>query len=91
MFYLYEAKKPNKQAYDKALAILDSNNDNTVMIGDQMLSDINGANEYGLYTILVDPLTNKYDIKTGTSRLLQNIMIKKLEKKNIFHRKNYYK
>ena len=91
VFYLYEAKKPNKQAYDKALAILDSNNDNTVMIGDQMLSDINGANEYGLYTILVDPLTNKYDIKTGTSRLLQNIMIKKLEKKNIFHRKNYYK
>ena len=74
-----------------SLDILESGSDNTIMVGDQMLSDIKGANEYGLYTILVDPLEDKYDIKTGTSRVLQDIMIKKLSKKNIFHRNNYYK
>ena len=56
------------------------------MIGDQMLSDIVGANKYGIYTILVDPLENKYDIKTGTSRVLQNIMMKKIK----FKQGNYY-
>lgn len=91
VLYLYDAKKPNKQAFDKALNILESTVENTIMVGDQMLTDIKGANEYGLYSILVDPVDNKYDIKTGTSRVLQNIMIKKMEKRNIFHRKNYYK
>lgn len=89
--YLENANKPNSTAFDKALAILKGTIEDTIMVGDQMLSDIKGANEYGLYTILVDPLENKYDMKTGTSRFLQNRMIKKLQKKNIFHEKHYYK
>jgi len=91
VLYLHEAGKPNKEAFDRALNILGSDIDDTIMVGDQMLTDIKGANEYGLYSVLVDPLDNKYDIKTGTSRVLQNAMIKKLEKKNIFHKNNYYK
>lgn len=89
--YLAEAKKPTKKGFEKALKILNSNVNDTIMVGDQMLSDIKGANEYGLYTILVEPVDDKYDIKTGTSRVLQNIMVKRLEKKNIFHRNSYYK
>ena len=91
VLYLSKANKPNKEAFDRALDILESGSNDTIMVGDQMLSDIKGANGYGLYTILVDPLEDKYDIKTGTSRVLQNIMIKKLSKKNIFHKNNYYK
>ena len=84
--YIFEAKKPNKEAFDKALNILKAKKENTVMIGDQMLSDIVGANKYGIRTILVDPLENKYDLKTGTSRVLQNIMMKKIK----FKQGNYY-
>lgn len=84
--YIFEAKKPNKEAFDKALNILKAKKKNTVMIGDQMLSDIVGANKYGIHTILVDPLENKYDLKTGTSRVLQNIMMKKIK----FKQGNYY-
>ena len=91
VLYLAEAKKPTKQGFDKALKLLDANVNDTIMVGDQMLSDIKGANEYGLYTILVEPVDDKYDIKTGTSRALQNIMVKRLENKNIFHRNNFYK
>ena len=46
-----------------------------------MLSDIVFANKYKLYSILVEPVKNKYDIKTGTSRVLQNIIMKKLKSK----------
>lgn len=91
VLYLAEAKKPTKQGFDNALKILNSNKKDTIMVGDQMLTDIKGANEYGLYTVLVEPVDNKYDIKTGTSRVLQNIMMKKLDKKNIFHRNSFYK
>jgi len=91
VLYLSDAKKPTREAFDKALKVLDSNIEDTIMVGDQMLTDIKGANEYGLYSILVDPVDNKYDIKTGTSRILQRKMLKKLKKKNIFHEKSYYK
>lgn len=83
------ANKPNKIALDKALKLLSSNEKDTVMVGDQMLSDIVFANKYKLYSILVEPVKNKYDIKTGTSRILQNIIMKKL--KNKIKRYNYYK
>ena len=88
--YMYNAGKPKKEAFDKALSLLNSSKENTVMIGDQMLSDIKGANQYGLYTVMVDPVSNKHDIKTGTSRVLQKIIMKKFAKKGIFKEKKYY-
>lgn len=87
---LSNADKPTKEAFDKALKLLESDISSTAMIGDQMLTDIKGANEYGLCSILVDPLQNKYDIKTGTSRILQNLMEFKLKRENKFIRHKYY-
>ena len=88
--FISNAKKPKKEAFDKALEILDSKINNTAMIGDQMLSDIRGANAYGLYTILVDPLENKYNLQTKVSRVLQNKMEKKLQKEKRFIKGKYY-
>lgn len=82
------AKKPSEYAYTKSLELLHSTSDNTAMIGDQMLSDIVFANKNKIYSILVEPYKNKYDIKTGTSRFLQNIIMHKLKKK--IKRYNYY-
>jgi len=87
---LSNADKPKKEAFDKALKLLESDVSSTAMIGDQMLTDIKGANEYGLCSILVDPLLNKYDFKTGTSRILQNIMELKLKRENKFIKHKYY-
>ena len=52
--YIYDAHKPLAVAFDKALEKLETKDKNCVaIIGDQMMSDIKGGNEYGLYTILV--------------------------------------
>ena len=88
--YLYEAKKPKKEAFDKALEILSCDKEETAMVGDQMMSDIKGASEYGLYTILTDPVSNKQNLKTKTSRILQDVMEKHLAKKKVFEPKKYY-
>lgn len=81
VFSLSNANKPKKEAFDKSLKLLNGNKKNTIMIGDQMLTDVVGGNKYGIYTILVEPYKNKYDLKTGVSRILQNIIMKKLKEK----------
>jgi len=81
--YLAKANKPSREGFDKALKALGSKKKNTVMIGDQMLTDVYGGNKYGLYTIMVDPVANHYDIKTGTARILQNIMMRTRLKKHL--------
>lgn len=88
--YLANAHKPLPSAFDRALEILDSDKESVAMVGDQMMSDIKGANEYGIYSILVRPVSSHNNIQTGTSRFLQNRMEKHLEKINLFSSEKYY-
>lgn len=88
--YLANAKKPNKDAFEKALKILNCKKNEVAMVGDQMLSDIVGANEYGIYSILVDQVSKKNNIQTSVAKLLQDIMVKKLQKEKKFKYKKYY-
>ena len=87
---LSDAGKPAKQAYQKALKQINSKKENTVAIGDQLLSDIVGAKKYGLKAILVDQLSKENNLKTGLAQKLQKHMIKKLAKKNLFQKGKYY-
>ena len=87
---LADAGKPQKEAYDKALKILDSKKENTVAIGDQILSDIVGAKKYEIKSILVDQLSEENNIQTGMAQKLQKIMIYKLTKMNLLEKGKYY-
>ena len=87
---LSDAGKPAKKAYQKALKQINSKKENTVAIGDQLLSDIVGAKKYGLKAILVDQLSKENNLKTGLAQKLQKHMIKKLAKKNLFQKGKYY-
>lgn len=89
--YLYNSGKPKKEAFTKAMKKLNAKNNNTIMIGDQMMSDIKGAKESNIFTIMTDPLSNKHNIKTKTSRIIQNIIEKHLEKNKKFKHGCYYK
>ena len=88
--YLANAHKPLPSAFDKALEILECDKESVAMVGDQMMSDIKGANEYGIYSILVKPVSDHNNIQTGTSRFLQNRMEKHLEKSNLFSSTGFY-
>ncbi len=89
--YLASACKPLPSAFDKALEILDGDKKNVAMVGDQMMSDVKGANEYGIYSILVKPISNHNNIQTKTSRFLQNKMEKHLKKMGMFDHEIFYK
>jgi uncharacterized protein len=51
------ALKPLPIAFNNAMRLLGSKPSNTALIGDQLFTDIAGANWLGIYTILVDPIT----------------------------------
>lgn len=87
---LSDAGKPTKEAYDKALNILNSNKENTAAIGDQLLSDIVGAKKYRIKAILVDQLSKENNVQTGMAQKLQKHMIKKLKKYKKFQIGKYY-
>lgn len=88
--YLSNAGKPDKKSYDNVLKMLKCDKKSAVAIGDQMITDIAGAKKYGIYTVLVDQLSEENNIQTGTAKKLQDKIVRKLKKKKLFEYGKYY-
>ena len=57
--------------------------DEVVIIGDQLMTDIYGANRFGVYNILVNPLKRKTEKwYTRFNRKIEIKMLEKIKKKN---------
>lgn len=54
--YVENAGKPGTSGYSRALSIMDLSRANVIAVGDQILTDIWGANNAGIQSILVKPL-----------------------------------
>ena len=84
------ARKPLAVGIKKALKLTDNNynKDQIVIIGDQLMTDIYGANRFKAYSILVNPIkrkTEKWYTKINRKieiRMLEKIKKKELEKYN---------
>lgn len=83
--YIKNSAKPFKRGFKK-LKLDNVKNDQIVMIGDQILTDIYGASKMGYKSILVDPINKKEFILTKLNRVLERIISKKIK----FERGKYY-
>jgi len=54
--FIHSAKKPTAVPFRKALNVLGTSAAETVVIGDQLMTDVLGGNRFGLHTILVKPV-----------------------------------
>ena len=79
--YFYFAKKPLKGGFKKALKLLDEKPENCASVGDQIFTDIIGANRSKVYSILVEPISKKDILATRIKRPLENIVINNYVKK----------
>jgi HAD superfamily phosphatase (TIGR01668 family) len=81
--YVYFAKKPLKFGFNKAKAILKIEDSKEIaVIGDQVMTDVWGANRSGMYSILVEPI-NENDIwVTKINRMFERRILKKYLKTN---------
>ena len=75
------AIKPRKKPFRQALALLGTAPGETIVIGDQMFTDILGGNRMDLYTILIDPVDMEELAATKVMRKLERRVIRRLSRK----------
>ena len=73
--YSSNSLKPFNTPFNKALKILNTHNSKTIVIGDQIFTDILGGNLLNLFTILVTPIIKKDSIGTFFHRNIEKIII----------------
>ena len=74
--YVGFAKKPAKSGYLNAIKKLDLPNKNVAMIGDQIFTDIMGANRVGIFSIYVKPINKKEYWYTAWKRPFEALLLK---------------
>jgi len=67
--------KPLTLAFRKAIDFIKGTPENTIMIGDQIFTDILGGNRLNLYTILIKPISPKEFIGTKINRWLEKVIL----------------
>ena len=78
----YKAKKPFKRNLLRAISDMGTSLTETVLMGDQVFTDVWAAHNAGIMAILVPPINDKRDIFTRFKRLLERPIIRKYEKRN---------
>ena len=73
--YHYKAGKPKRKAYDTCLQKIGIPPENAVMVGDQLFTDILGANRIGLYSILVEKIDKNEIIQIKLKRPFEKIVL----------------
>lgn len=73
--YLYKAGKPSKKGYQKAMELMGVRVDQAMFVGDQIFTDVYGANRCGMYTILVEPIHPKEEIQIVLKRYLEKLVL----------------
>jgi HAD superfamily phosphatase (TIGR01668 family) len=73
--YIHKANKPSVKNYIRATKIMGTRIDNTVFVGDQLFTDVYGANRIGMMTYLVKPIHPKEEIQIVLKRKLERIVL----------------
>lgn len=82
--------KPRKNKYKRIMDRYKFKSSEVAAIGDQLLTDIFGANKLDLTSILVNPLSaSDYSI-TAINRMIEKIIYDRLDKKDLLIRGKYY-
>lgn len=78
--FIENAHKPAVKNYYHAMKLLNTNNSNTIFVGDQVFTDIYGANRAHIRTILVKPIHPKEEIQIVLKRYLEKIVLYSYQK-----------
>lgn len=73
--YIFKAGKPKPANYRKAMEKMGTNVQNTIFVGDQIFTDVYGANLAGIRTFLVKPIHPKEEIQIVLKRYLEKIVL----------------
>ncbi len=80
--YVYFAKKPLKMGLNKAKKIMGLKSEEVAVVGDQIFTDVLGANRCKMFSILVEPIKEKDILITIIKRPIENFIKSKYKKDN---------
>ncbi len=86
----FHSHKPFKKKYKKIMNIYKFNSFEIACVGDQLLTDILGANKMNFLSILVSPLSNYDQFGTKINRFFERRIFNILKRKGLFEVGNYY-
>lgn len=73
--YIHSANKPAGKNFIKATKLMGTSIDNTVFVGDQLFTDVFGANRVGMMTYFVKPIGPEIEIQIKLKRKLERIIL----------------
>ena len=82
--YICDAEKPKIANYLKAVKMMNITKEETLFIGDQIFTDILGANKSRIASILVKFIRATGETKIGKRRKLENFILKMYKKNKKF-------
>lgn len=78
--YIFKAGKPGRAGYEKAMQLLGTDKATTLFVGDQLFTDVWGARNTGIFSILVQPIDKKEEIQIILKRYLERIVLSSYKK-----------
>ncbi|MHB0999313.1 MAG: YqeG family HAD IIIA-type phosphatase [Armatimonadota bacterium] len=81
--FAVHAQKPRRAGFREALELLKVEAHESVVIGDQIFTDILGGNRLGIHTILVSPMHKREFFGTKISRFFERILLRSFEQKGL--------
>lgn len=73
--YVCDAHKPSRANYRRAMELMGTDVSSTYFIGDQLFTDVYGANRTGIPSILVRPIHPKEEFQIVLKRRLERIVL----------------
>jgi len=80
--YICKANKPSVKGYEQAMERMGTNRASTVLVGDQLFTDVYGARRAGLRSILTEPIDPHEEIQIVLKRYLERMVLSFYNKKN---------
>ena len=73
--FIYDAHKPSRESYKKAMELMISDKESTLFIGDQIFTDIWGANRTGIETVMLKQIDKKEEIQIILKRIPEKLIL----------------
>ena len=79
--YIFDAHKPSVVNYKKAMELMHTDEKSTLFIGDQIFTDIWGANRTGIQTVMLKKINKKEEIQIVLKRIPEKFVLWRWKKK----------
>lgn len=84
------SRKPFKKKYKKVIDMYDVKPSQIAAVGDQLLTDVFGANRMGITSILVNQISTTDFPWTKVNRFFEGLILKYFKKRGVFKKGEYY-